>query len=90
MTSLSTRAASPAPECLYRYRITADRCPQVLLRILGLIAQHVELPGSVACTRHDDRIDAEVAIDSLSPERAEILRLKLAAIVTVRDVVLLG
>lgn len=70
----------------HHFHVTADLCPQALLRILGLAAQNSLIPRSVTCERHDDRLEISLSVDSLSPERAEILLHKLSAIVTVREV----
>lgn len=74
-----------APSDLHCFEITADLCPQALLRILGLVAQLTLIPRSVLCERHDDRLHARIAIDGLSPQRAEILLAKISMIVTVRE-----
>jgi len=82
----STDAASaPEPTRLYRFRVTADLCPQAMLRILGLVAQHNAIPRRIVCERLEDRLYAEVSVDGLTVARAEILLAKIAAIVTVRD-----
>ncbi len=70
------------------FHVTADLCPQALLRILGLVAQNALIPRSMSCEHHDDRLDVRIAVDGLSPERAEILLHKISAIVTVREAVL--
>ena len=85
MKSLSDGADAPEPNDLNCFHVTADLCPQALLRILGLVAQHMAIPRSITCERHDDRLDARIAVDGLTPERAEILLAKIAMIVTVRE-----
>jgi hypothetical protein len=80
---------APAPDDLHCFQITADLCPQALLRILGLVAQLTLIPRSVSCERHDDRLHARLAIDGLSPERAGILLAKISMIVTVREALLM-
>jgi len=82
MTTLP--GGAPAPY-LYRFHVTADLCPQAMLRILGLIAQNSLIPRRIVCERLEDRLYAEIAVAGLSPERAEILLAKIATIVTVRD-----
>lgn len=77
-----------APDDLHCFQITADLCPQALLRILGLVAQLTLIPRSVVCERVDDRLHARIAVDGLSPERAGILLAKISTIVTVRDALL--
>ena len=73
-----------------RFHVTADLCPQALLRILGLVAQHMLIPRLMVCERRDDPIRADLALDGLTPERAEILLAKIAMIVTVREALLTG
>ena len=75
---------APAPD-LYHLHVTTDLCPQAMLRILGLVAQNSLIPRSIACERHADRLHAQIALDGLSGERAEILLAKISAIVTVRE-----
>jgi hypothetical protein len=70
---------------LHRFHVTADLCPQAMLRILGLIAQNSLIPRRVVCERLEDRLYAEIAVAGLSADRAEILLAKIATIVTVRD-----
>jgi hypothetical protein len=89
MATAPDSAPAPAPNCLHCFQVTADLCPQVLLRILGLVAQHTLIPHSVVLERHEDRIDARIAVDGLSPERAEILLAKISTIVTVREAILI-
>jgi hypothetical protein len=72
----------------HRFYVTADLCPQALLRILGLVAQNSLIPRDLICERHDDRLQVQIGVDGLSPERAEILLHKISAIVTVHEVVL--
>ena len=85
MTSLTNGATAPVPNRLNCFHVVADSCPQALLRILGLVAQNSLIPLSVVCERHEDRLHAKIALYGLSPERAEILLHKIAAIVTVRN-----
>ena len=73
---------------LHRFHVTADLCPQAMLRILGLIAQNSLIPRRVVCERLEDRLFAEISVAGLSAERAEILLAKIESIVTVRAVVL--
>lgn len=88
MNTLPDGAPAPEPDGLHCFQVTADPCPQALLRILGLVAQLTLIPRSVLCERHDDRLDARIAVDGLSPERAAILLAKISMIVTVREALL--
>ncbi|MEZ0242487.1 MAG: hypothetical protein ACAH11_03880 [Sphingomonas sp.] len=83
MTTQSTGAPAPG---LHRFKVTADLCPQAMLRILGLVAQNGLVPRRVVCERLEDRLYAEISVTGLTPDRAEILLAKIATIVTVRDV----
>lgn len=85
MKTTTDGACAPETDCLYRFQVTTDLCPQALLRVLGLVAQNSLIPRSVACERRGDWLYAKLAIDGLSPARAEILRAKIEAIVTVRE-----
>ena len=85
MTTAPDGAPAPEPNCLYCFQVTADLCPQAMLRILGLVAQHTLIPRSIVCERREDRLHARIAVDGLSPERAEILLAKISTIVTVRE-----
>jgi hypothetical protein len=90
MTTPPESAPAPDPNCLNRFEVIADLCPQVLLRILGLIAQNSLIPVNLVCERRGDHLHARIALDGLPPARAEILLAKIATIVTVRDVLPIG
>ena len=81
---MTTTDGASAPY-LHRFHVTADHCPQAMLRILGLIAQNSLVPRRIVCERLEDRLYAEIAVTGLAPERAEILLAKIATIVTVRE-----
>lgn len=85
MSSNHAGARAPALHAPYVFRITTDLCPQVLLRILGLMTPHVELPRTICCVRHHDRIHAEIAVDGITPDGADLLLAKISVIVAVRD-----
>ena len=81
---------APASNGVSYFQITTDLCPQAMLRILGLIAQNSLIPRSVVCERSDDQLDIEIAVDCLTPERADTLLAKFSTIVTVRRALLIG
>jgi hypothetical protein len=82
MTTLPAGAHAPG---LYRFHVTADLCPQAMLRILGLVAQNGLVPRRIVSERLEDRLYAEILVTGLTPDRAEVLLAKIATIVTVRD-----
>lgn len=71
-------------ERIVTLRAQADHCPQVLLRILGLFAQHATVPLSIAADRDDDGLRIAVEIDTLPDATMAVLLAKVQAIVTVR------
>lgn len=84
-------SAYPRPSKVPRERIVTlraetDHCPQVLLRILGLIAQHGTVPLSIAAERGDDGQRVAVEIDTVADHAMSVLLAKVEAIVTVRRV----
>lgn len=88
MTIAADSASAPGPNGLHCFHVTTDPCPQALLRILGLVAQQMLIPQSIACERNGDGLSARIAVEGLSPERAGILLAKISTIVTVREAVL--
>jgi hypothetical protein len=84
----SPGAPAPVAHRLNHFQVTAELCPQVLLRILGLVSQHALIPRNVVCERREDGLHVEIEVDGLPDERAEILLAKMAAIVMVREAVL--
>jgi acetolactate synthase regulatory subunit len=98
MSEPSARGTVPAPhalsvvpkvprERLIRLDVEADLCPQVLLRVLGLVAQQWLIPLTITARSASDSIAIEVELDgaALSAERAEVLLYKIEAIVSVRE-----
>jgi acetolactate synthase regulatory subunit len=77
---------APAPmDCVNHFHVTADLCPQALLRILGLVSQLSLIPLSLSCARSEDGLEVEIAVDGLSDQRAAVLLAKIETIVTVRE-----
>lgn len=85
MTSAQPGASAADDARVTRFDVTADLCPQVLLRILGLVAQHSLVPLGVSVRRRMDRLDASIRVTGLSPHAADVLLAKIAAIVAVRE-----
>lgn len=83
MTSSRLRGATPARPTrvpLATLHVTAESCPQVLLRVLGLIAQQGLIPYAIDFTRSQHSMRFAVAIDSLPPQRLETLLWKVEGI----------
>jgi hypothetical protein len=75
----------PSPEH-HEFRVEADAVLDVLLRILGPFAvQGVEL-SAVNHERNGESAWTVLEVAGLAPERAELLRLRLAQIPSVRGV----
>jgi acetolactate synthase regulatory subunit len=75
----------PGPD-RHEFHIEADATLDVLLRVLGPFAvQGAELAG-VRHERIPEGAWAVVEVTGLAPERAELLRLRLAQLACVRDV----
>ncbi|TZG25759.1 hypothetical protein [Sphingomonas montanisoli] len=85
----AARAATPLKvprAALARLCVTANICPQVLLRTLGLIAQRDIIPLGIAFERGPRRLRYLIDIEGLSPHHADILASKVSALVRVRSV----
>lgn len=78
------RSAKRRNDQLVRLRVSADICPQVLLRVLGLVAQHGAIPWSTSFEQRPRTLHVEVLFDIQNRDRAEILLRKVQAIPTVR------
>lgn len=69
---------------LARLEVESELCPQVLLRVLGLLARHWVLPLSIEAVRGGDALRMTVEIETLpEPERATLVA-RIEAIVAVR------
>jgi hypothetical protein len=79
------RSAKRRNDQLVRLLVSTDICPQVLLRVLGLVAQHGAIPWSTSFERRRRSLFIEIEFDAASPERAEMLLHKVRAIPTVRS-----
>ncbi|OJU20174.1 MULTISPECIES: hypothetical protein [unclassified Sphingomonas] len=65
--------------------VAADLCPQALLRVLGLIAQHNILPLSIAAERLEGVQHFAVDVDNLPDHALAVLLAKIEAIVAVQS-----
>jgi hypothetical protein len=68
-----------------RLEVEADHCPQVLLRVLGLIAQRSIIPFTIVASRSDEELALSVEIEALPSHQAEALVDKVESIVMVRS-----
>jgi acetolactate synthase regulatory subunit len=70
--------------------IEADDCPQILLRVLGLVARDGSIPATIEASRTDKGISIAIALDRVSPHVSERIALQVAQMPTVREVQLGG
>jgi acetolactate synthase regulatory subunit len=82
----STQAGKTPRELLVTFEIEADHCPQVLLRMLGLMSREGTVPATIAVTRSTDMIKIAVELDGASPDRSEHLKWRIEAMPAVRKV----
>ncbi|MEI9850559.1 MAG: hypothetical protein WDN24_06510 [Sphingomonas sp.] len=68
------------------FRITAQACPQLLCRVIGLFAQQGRVPERVSALRDGAMLSIELEIGDIDPHRAAIIAEKMRAIVTVAHV----
>jgi len=73
--------AAPA----WRFAIVGEACPQLALRVLGLLAQQDLLPSEVTI-RCGEALEMVVIQCALDAGRADILAEKMRAMVMVREV----
>ena len=75
---------------LVRLQVDAGICPQVLLRVLGLISQQGLVPLNISYERQRHRLRFLIEMDGLSEHSADVLARKVESIVMVRSARLLG
>jgi len=78
------RAPKTARPKLVRLHVSGDICPNLLPRLLGLVAQFDEIPYGIALTRHRASLKLSIDLGRLEDPRAETLLNKVAGIPTVR------
>lgn len=83
---MATRRAPRADTRAAVFAITADRCAQVLSRLLALIAQQDRVieRAQVECSARICRIS--LTVHDIDPHRAEIVAEKMRSLVRVRSV----
>jgi hypothetical protein len=80
----ANRAPKTARPNLVRLHVSGDICPDLLPRLLGLLAQFDEIPYGIALTRHRASLKLSIDLSRLEDPRAETLLNKVACIPTVR------
>lgn len=65
-------------------RAETDLCPQALLRILGLVAQHGAIPWEIIAERGNAVQRIAIKIDTMPPQALSVLLAKIETVVTVR------
>jgi len=89
--AVSARRNHVAPETkvprerIVTLSVAADLCPQALIRVLGLIAQHGILPLSIAAERGDTAQHLAVEVDNLPEQALAVLLAKIEAVVAVQS-----
>ena len=89
LSNLGTRTKTPRAS-LARLRVEAHLCPQVMMRVLGLIAQQAIVPATIQFERRARSVRFEIEVDGLSDQSAQILLEKVRMIVTVRNARFVG
>lgn len=98
MHDFAARAAAPSPaqstlkvrrEDIVRLTVETEICPQVLLRVLGLLAQRCIVPLTMEAQRSADGMRLEVDMELPADGDSETLTAKIEAIVMVRSARLL-
>ena len=86
------RRASPTPvppkiarERIARISVYAMLCPQLLPRVLGLVAQHALVPLTIMSQRRRTTMRLDIEVDGLPEAATAILVEKIRAIITVRS-----
>jgi hypothetical protein len=78
------RAPKTPRSDLVHLNVTGDLCPNLLPRVLGLVAQFDLIPCGIALTRSRAQLRLALELDRPDHRRAEILLHKVEAIPTVR------
>lgn len=81
-----TAVEHPAKRCAVRFAITTDPCPQVLCRLLGLIAQQDRLVDAVRMDSSARVCRISLEIRGIDADRAAIVAEKMRSLVRVRTV----
>jgi len=77
-TGRALRAAKTPRAALIRLHVTGDLCPNLLPRLLGLVAQFDLIPCDIALTKRVRSLRLALDLERADPRRAEILLHKVA------------
>jgi hypothetical protein len=69
-----------------RFVISAERCPQVLCRLIGVFAQQDRLTDHVEVIAAPRRLQITITIANLDDQRAAIIAEKMRQMIKVRSV----
>jgi hypothetical protein len=89
-TGRALRAAKTPRAALVRLHVSGDLCPNLLPRLLGMLAQFDLIPCGIALTKGARSLRLALDLDRADPRRADILLHKVEAIPTVRRARLTG
>jgi len=87
MARVSRTAAQPTKTpraSLVRLTVESEHCPQVLLRVLGLVSRDGTIPATIAVARSDDGLAIVIDLDGACAQPCDRLRLKVESIPMVR------
>lgn len=85
-----TRRTKAPQDSLARLRVEAQLCPQVMMRVLGLIAQQAIVPATIQFERRARTVRFEIGVNGLSDQSEQTLLEKVRMIVSVRDARFVG
>lgn len=74
----------------HRFVVRADRCPQLLCRLLGLFAQQDRMIDAVDARTTPRRLVVTLWVAGMDDHRAEIVAAKMRQMIAVRDVAVHG
>ena len=68
------------------FRVRGDASPQLLMRILGLLAQQDKMPDRATIEKVDETLEVTLAIGTLARHRAEVVAEKIRSMVGTHSV----
>lgn len=83
---MATRSKRAGEEAAAVFSITAERCPQILCRLLGLIAQQDRLVDWIEAQSSARTCRVSLGVRDIDPQRAAIIAEKMRSLVRVRTV----
>lgn len=66
--------------------VAADDCPQILLRVLGLVSRDGSIPATISATRSNGGLEIAIELDRVSEVTSERIARKVAEFPAVRKV----